>query len=89
VRVPDHVVSRSFAAETVILNLETGKYHGLNTTGGRMLQVLQHSGTVRASAPALAEEFGQPEERIVNDLSARCADLAERGLLVFDDAGDS
>ena len=31
---PD-VVYRTFATETVILNLQTGRYHGLNKTGGR------------------------------------------------------
>ena len=34
VRVPRHVVHRDFPAQTVILNLETGKYHGLNPTAG-------------------------------------------------------
>ena len=29
-RIPQHVVFRGFATETVVLNLETGKYHGLN-----------------------------------------------------------
>ena len=31
---PD-VVYRTFATETVILNLQTGRYHGLKMTGGR------------------------------------------------------
>jgi hypothetical protein len=38
-RLPQHVVHRSFVAETVVLNLQTGKYHGLNPVGGRMLEV--------------------------------------------------
>ena len=37
--VPQHVVYRRFAAETVVLNLETGTYHGLNATGARMLEL--------------------------------------------------
>ena len=43
--VPDHVVYREFVNETVVLNLETGTYHGLNPSGGRMLEAL-------GSAPA-------------------------------------
>ena len=30
---PQHVVHREFAKETVILNLQSGMYHGLNPTG--------------------------------------------------------
>lgn len=33
--VPDHVVYRAFVDETVVLNLDTGRYHGLNAVGGR------------------------------------------------------
>jgi hypothetical protein len=32
-RLPSHVVMRAFVHETVVLNLATGRYHGLNTTG--------------------------------------------------------
>ena len=32
VRVPEHVVYRDFAEQTVVLNLRTGRYHGLNET---------------------------------------------------------
>ena len=60
VRVPDHVVHRSFVAETVVLNLQTGRYHGLNPTAGRMLEVLDDKGSVREAASVLAEEYGQP-----------------------------
>jgi hypothetical protein len=35
--VPDGVVHRDFEAETLLLNLRSGTYHGLNVTGGRML----------------------------------------------------
>ena len=41
VTVPQHVVYRSFPTETVVLNLNTGKYHGLNATAGRMLDELE------------------------------------------------
>ena len=38
VRVPDHVVYRDFAEQTVALNLHTGRYHGLNETSAEMLE---------------------------------------------------
>jgi Coenzyme PQQ synthesis protein D (PqqD) len=86
--VPDHVVYREFAHETVILNLQTGRYHGVNATGGRILDLLASRATIGAAATRLAEESGQPLEEIERDVLAFCADLASRGLieLRLDDA---
>ena len=84
VRVPQHVVFRQFAAETVVLSLETGMYHGLNPVGGRMLQVLGEAGRVDAAAITLAKEYGQPLSDIERDLCNFCLDLAERGLIELD-----
>ena len=81
VGVPPHVVYRAFARETVILNLQTGKYHGVNTIGARMLDVLQKAPTAREAAAQLAEEYDRPLEEIERDLSAFCSDLAQRGLV--------
>src|SRR5262249_46650863 len=39
--VPQHVVSRAFEEETLLLNLESGQYHGINATGGRLLELIQ------------------------------------------------
>jgi Coenzyme PQQ synthesis protein D (PqqD) len=80
-RIPDHVVYRAFATETVILNLETGKYHGLNPTGGRMLDLLSQDRTVADASRRLAEEYGRPVEEIERDLSDFCVQLADRGLI--------
>jgi coenzyme PQQ synthesis protein D (PqqD) len=83
-RIPQHVVFRGFATETVVLNLETGKYHGLNPTGGRMLEVLEKTPNVAEAATKLAAQFGVPLDEIRRDLLTFCEDLAERGLLELD-----
>jgi len=80
-RVPSHVVFRSFPRETVVLNLDTGKYHGLNPTAGRMLELLEKSETVDAAAVRLADEYGQELDVIRRDLYDLCVELRERGLL--------
>ena len=84
VTVPQHVVSRSFPAETVVLNLQSGTYHGLNPTGGRMLAALEHAPTVRAAAAAVAESYGETSATIERDLCELCDALAERGLIEID-----
>lgn len=88
IRLPQNVVYREFPHETVILNLDTGKYHGVNPTGGEMLRVLQAAPSVREAAAQLAETFGRPLETIQADLLTFCSGLLERRLIevVDDDA---
>ncbi len=86
VRLPEHVVHRAFASETVVLNLQTGKYHGLNPVAGRMLEVLEQGVTVQDAARQLATEYDQPIETIEEDLCGLCVDLLERGLIETDGA---
>ena len=84
VRIPQTVVFRGFVHETVVLNLDTGRYHGLNPTGGRMLEVLRGGGSIGEAAVTLAAEFGVELEELQRDLLAFCEDLSSRGLLVIE-----
>ena len=81
VRVPQHVVYRDFAAETVVLNLNTGVYHGLNPTAGRMLKVLEELGDIAAAASQLSNEYRRPRAQIAADLETLCRELLARGLI--------
>jgi hypothetical protein len=89
VRLPQHVVHRNFVAETVVLNLHTGQYHGLNPTAGRMLDALERAPTVGATVSELAREYGVEQEQIQSDLLLLTRGLLERGLIVTvdDNAG--
>lgn len=87
VKVPQHVVFRSFPTETVVLNLETGKYHGLNPTAGRMLEELGKDVSVRDAAAAIAAEYEQPQADTERDICDLCQALAERGLVEIEDNG--
>jgi Coenzyme PQQ synthesis protein D (PqqD) len=80
-RLPDHVVHRSFGSETVVLNLKTGKYHGLNPTAGRMLDVLADAPSVSEAATALADEYGEDRTEVETDLLEFCRDLLDRELM--------
>jgi PqqD family protein of HPr-rel-A system len=85
-RLPQHVVHRSFVAETVVLNLRTGKYHGLNPTAGRMLEALATAPTASDVVPELAREYGVEPAQVESDLIALCQGLLERGLIEMVDA---
>lgn len=81
VTVPEHVVYRDFADQTVALNLLTGRYHGLNPTAAAMVDALRSSPTVAAAADRLAPEWEVARETLVADLLELCAGLESRGLL--------
>ncbi len=88
VRVSDNVVYRSFGEETLLLNLDTGQYHGLNETGGRLLELLNDTdGKLGEALGLLAGEYEVAADEISADLAEFCRDLAERGLVEVDAAG--
>ena len=85
VRVPSHVIYRSFAAETVVLNLNEGRYHGLNPVAADMLTALDESDNVLAAAERLAGEYGQRVATIIGDLEFLVRQLVERQLVEVED----
>lgn len=82
--VPPHVVHRAFAAETVMLNLETGRYHGLNPSGGRMLELIERHGQLSVVAEQLTQIYSRPLPEMQDDLLEFCRDLISRGLITFE-----
>ena len=83
-RVPQHVVYREFVNETVVLNLKTGTYHGLNPTAGLMLRTIDKLGILRDALEQLAEEHAWANDEVEADFVELCHKLAERGLVEFD-----
>jgi len=84
-RVPQSVVYRSFPQETVLLNLTTGTYHGLNGTAGRMLDALERAASIEEAAARVAVELSQPPALIERDMRELCGSLRARGLLDVDE----
>jgi len=81
VTVPQHVVYRAFPTETVVLNLQTGKYHGLNATAGRMLQELERAACVKDAIGAVEQIYDQPREVLERDACELCRSLLQHGLI--------
>lgn len=81
VAIPESVVCRDFPEETVVLNLQTGMYHGLNATAARMLRRFTECATVGEAVRRLAEELDQPRPVIQADAAELCRALRERQLV--------
>jgi phage terminase large subunit len=86
VRIPDDVILRELGDETVLLNLQTGQYFGLNQSGGRMFAVLAEVGDVAEAAKRIAAEYDQPADVIRRDMDELCSELAAQELIVLDTA---
>ena len=89
VRLSEGVAHREFPEELVVVNLQTGQYHGLNRTAGRMLEALEERASVGDAARTVADGFGQPLERVEADIVALCSQLLERGILEVEAEGNS
>ncbi len=79
--VPDHVAVRRFSSETVLLNLETGRYHGLDSFGSHFLSALERHADIDLAVQALAPELNVALPRLRSDMLAFCLQLEERGLI--------
>jgi endonuclease III len=82
-RVPQHVVFREFAEETVLLDIQSGRYYGLNRTAGRMLTAVNTHETVRDALTSLCKEFPDARAVIEADLLRLCRDLSKLGLVAL------
>jgi hypothetical protein len=81
VMVPTHVLVRHLDGETVLLNLDTEKYFGLDATGTRMWEWATHSSSIEAAYAKLLEEFEVEPNELRNHLAELLAQLVENGLL--------
>jgi hypothetical protein len=89
VSLPASVVFRALAAETVMLDLRTGRYHHLEPRTGELLEALTQAGGPALAARRFAARTGQTVAVVEAELCALCLSLAERGLLDVRAAGAS
>jgi hypothetical protein len=88
VTVPHHVAHRRFAAETVLLNVQTGTYYGMDEIGSRFFDVLREVGDMRQAVATLKEEFQASTERIRGDMVRYCSELMALGLIELAERSD-
>jgi hypothetical protein len=75
-----------FGDQLVLLNLQTGQYHGLNATARRMFELMVERSGTAGVIDDLAREYGRPKEELQADLTSLCDALTGRGLLELEPA---
>lgn len=73
-RIPPHVMARQVGDETVILDLGSGTYFGLDPVGARMWQLIGEGKTLGETCDILLGEYDVPREQLELDV----AELAEK-----------
>ena len=79
--VPPHVLVRFLEQESVLLNLETEQYFGLDITGTRMWQLVTAAQSIDAAYRELLVEFDAEPELLRSDLTELLGRLLDHGLL--------
>jgi hypothetical protein len=82
--IPKDVVFREIAGEAVILNLETGKYFGLDQVGTRMWQSLAEHKQVALALNDLTTEYDTTKDQLIHDLLELVENLAGHQLIEID-----
>lgn len=86
VTIPDGVMIRELAGESVLLNLETESYFGLDEIGTRMWSALIESESIEAACERLRAEYEVEPEKLREDVEDFVHALSESGLIALGDA---
>jgi len=81
VRIPDDVLISRLQEESVILNLDSERYYGLDDVGTRILNVLNASDSIETAYESLLEEYDIDGQVLREDLLALVESLANQGIV--------
>src|SRR5262245_37383272 len=79
--VPPDVLCNVIDGESVLLNLKSECYFGLDEVGTRMWQVLSSSESIAAACESLLAEYEVDRERLCQDVDELVGKLAKQGLV--------
>jgi len=81
VKIPDDVLISKLQEESVILNLDSERYYGLDDVGTRILSVLTSSESIGAAYETLVNEYDVDAQVLRQDLLELVEELAKQGLV--------
>ena len=81
ITVPPGVLFRDLDGEAVLLELDSGRYFGLNETGTRIWHLLQEHGSLEPTLRAMLDEYDVAEDCLRRELLSFVETLSSRRLL--------
>jgi hypothetical protein len=82
---PD-VLVQELSGESVLLNLDSEEYFGLDEVGSRMLSVLTGSASIQEASDRLLEEYDVEPEKLHQDLLELIEKMVDQGLVTLSPA---
>src|SRR5215212_4410827 len=89
VKVPEDVLISNLQDESVILNLDSERYYGLDSVGTRILSVLTTSESIEAAYNTLVQEYDVDRQALRQDLIALVENLVAQGLVKVSNASEA
>ena len=86
VSISDQVVFQEVSGETVLLDLDSESYFGLDEVGTRIWQLIAQDHSLQAVFTALLEEFEVEEATLKNDFGILFSELQAQGLIKLSDS---
>jgi len=80
---PD-VISQEVSGETVLLDLESENYFGLDEIGTRIWQLIHETNQLQLIFDTLMAEYEVSEKRLLTDLTALLTDIESKGLITLE-----
>ena len=84
-RVPEHVLFRGLPGESVLLNLDSESYFGLDEVGPHMWEVLTKADTMQEAYDILLAEYDVDPETLRQGMNHLVEELLAQGLLELQD----
>jgi hypothetical protein len=82
---PD-VISQEVSGETVLLDLESENYFGLDEVGTRIWQLIKETDNLNTIYNTLLDEYEVSGDRLQQDLNVLLTEIEGLGLIILKDA---
>ncbi|MBT6891745.1 MAG: PqqD family protein [Gammaproteobacteria bacterium] len=79
--ISDEVICQVLDDESVLLDLASENYLGLDDVGTRIWQLIDDGETMRAVVATLLDEYDSDEDTLIGDLDKFLNDLQAQGLI--------
>lgn len=81
IKISDQVLSQEVSGETVLLDLQSEFYFGLDKTGTRIWELLQSGLSIQELIGKMLDEFEVDQQTLEADVNALLGKLLEAGLV--------
>ena len=83
ISIPARVVFRDLEGESVLLDLESGRYYGLDEVGTLIWKMLREGASVAEIETGILEQYDTDRATVSRDVRRILDELAERSLIEF------